>query len=224
MSPLPGILAVGGAWLAYFSIHSLLASRTVKQWVATHRPALVPAYRLFYNFLAVTLLLPLLWLTYRFRGTPVWAWTGAWAYLADGLLLTALVGFLWSLRYYDMQIFLGLRQWRERVTDPGEPGPLCLSPLHRYVRHPWYTLGLMIVWTRDMDAVWLISAVAITGYFLVGSRLEERKLLLQYGEAYRLYRDRVPAFLPWIGRALSRAEAQQLTDLACQPGNPDRRR
>ena len=148
------------------------------------------------------------------QGGPLWACSGAWGYAADSGLLLALAGFVWSLRYYDTRIFLGLHQWCHGTKDPGEPGPLCLSPLHRYVRHPWYALGLLIVWTRDIDWAWLASALLITGYFVAGSRLEEQKLLIQYGEAYRRYRRRVPAFLPWFGRTLNRADADELTHLA----------
>jgi hypothetical protein len=67
-----------------------------------------------------------------------------------------------------------------------------LSAAHRYVRHPWYSFGLVIVWTRDMNAAMLVSALAITIYFVVGSRLEERKLIEIHGDTYRRYRSRLP--------------------------------
>ena len=46
-----GALAVG--WLGYFAVHSAAASLAVKRWVARSYPALVPAYRIVYNALAV---------------------------------------------------------------------------------------------------------------------------------------------------------------------------
>jgi hypothetical protein len=67
-----------------------------------------------------------------------------------------------------------------------------LSTAHRHVRHPWYSFGLVIVWTRDMNAAMLVSALAITLYFVAGSRLEERKLIETHGDTYRRYRERVP--------------------------------
>jgi hypothetical protein len=58
-----------------------------------------------------------------------------------------------------------------------------LSSLHRFVWHPWYSLGLVIIWTRDMAPTFLVTAVMITLYFAVRSGLEERKLLVYHGEA-----------------------------------------
>ena len=82
-----------------------------------------------------------------------------------------------------------------------------LSAAHRYVRHPWYSFGLVIVWTRDMNAAMLVSALAITIYFVAGSRLEERKLIETHGDTYRRYRERVPGLLPLPSKRLGRAEA-----------------
>ncbi|MHB1591755.1 MAG: methyltransferase family protein, partial [Sulfuricella sp.] len=100
------------SWLGYFALHSALASLRVKSWVALHCPERMPLYRLSFNILAVFMLLPILWLMVRNPGPALWAWQGLGAWLANGLALAALFGFMKSLKYYDTQEFLGLRQWK----------------------------------------------------------------------------------------------------------------
>jgi len=198
------------AWLGYFAGHSVLASLTVKRWVAGRWPDWMPAYRLFFNAAAVVLILPPLALTYRQRGPWLWEWTGPAWWVANGLAVAAAFGFLHSLRWYDGAEFLGLRQWRGRVRAVEDQERFHLSPLHRWVRHPWYSLGLVLVWTRDMDASLLVTAVMISLYFVLGSMLEERKLMHYHGEVYRLYRRLVPALIPRPWRHLSPDQAQEL--------------
>jgi len=197
-------------WLAYFLIHSLLASLTVKQWVARKRPDWMPGYRLFFNISATLLLAPPLVMTFAFRGEPLWQWSGVGFWLANGLALAAIWGIFWSMRYYDGQEFLGLRQLRDRVRSVEDQENLHISPVHRYVRHPWYFLGLLLIWSRDMDPAFLTSALAMTVYFIVGSRLEERKLMQYHGAAYKEYRGKVAGLLPLPWKVLSKADAQRL--------------
>ncbi|MDX1594764.1 MAG: hypothetical protein R3298_10965 [Gammaproteobacteria bacterium] len=201
-------------WIGYFALHSLLASLRCKRAVAAHWPTAMPAYRLAYNGLAVLLLLPPAWLMLSWDGPWLWRWTGPWGWLADGLGLFALALFAWSLGGYDTGEFSGLRQWRSRRRGSEDEGRLRISTLHRYVRHPWYFCALLLIWTRDMDAARLLSAALATGYFVIGSRLEEHKLLVFHGEAYRRYRKRVPGLLPWRGRALDDAAVRQIERLA----------
>jgi len=194
------------AWLLYFTLHSVLASYAAKHWTATHWPGFAPYYRLAYNLAATLLLIPPLWLLHTSQAAPLWTWHGAGRWLADGLALAAISGFWWSLRYYDTREFLGLR----RTPPLAGPPRLALSPLHRFVRHPWYFFALIIIWTRDMDPAWLVSGVAITLYFAIGSRLEEQKLVVEFGELYRRYQRRVPGLFPLPGRYLSRAETAEI--------------
>lgn len=63
-----------------------------------------------------------------------------------------------------------------------------------------------------MNAARLVSALAITAYFVIGSRLEEQKLIARFGEAYRRYRDRVPGLLPRPWRTLRREDARRLLE------------
>lgn len=197
-------------WLAYAVLHSLLAALTVKAWVTRRWPGFAPYYRLTYNAIALIALLPLVWATYVIPGEWLWRWTGLAAWIANGLALAALAGFWFSSGTYDMGEFLGIRPLREKRRDATEHEGLHISPLHRYVRHPWYALGLLLIWTRDMNGPLLVSAGAITLYFLIGSRYEERKLEAHFGAAYRDYKEKVPGLIPLPWKNLSAAEADLL--------------
>lgn len=214
MDPTLHLALVAAAWAAYGALHSLLASTAVKRRFAAAFPARAPAYRLLYNAAALLLLVPVAWPVLAWDGPPVLAWRGPWEWAANAAALLALAGFAWSLRFYSGQDFLGLRQWREGDASPREREGFVISPLHRWVRHPWYSLGLLLLWTRDLDAAQLVSAGCITLYFVIGSRLEEEKLVDLYGDAYRRYRERVPALLPRPWRRLPREEAARLAAAA----------
>ena len=194
-------------WLAYFGLHSLLASLRVKEWVARKLPEIMPAYRL---LSATILLAPPLWLTFRFEGPPVFVWPDPLRWLSLLMTVTALAAFFWSLRYYDTREFLGLRQWYARENRVEDQERFRISPMHRFVRHPWYSLALVLVWCRDMNAAMLVSSIAISAYFVVGSHLEERKLIQYHGEVYRKYRNLVPGLIPLPWRYLDRAATAAL--------------
>ena len=188
------------SWLGYFLIHSLTASLVFKKWAATTVPGLFPVYyRLFFNAMSVLLFIPMLLMMQEFSGYVVWQWQGVALYFANGLALLAVLGFIWSMRFYDGMDFLGFGQIKSQQKDIQDKEKLCISPLHRMVRHPWYFFALVIIWTRDMDSAFLVSAVCMTLYFIFGSMLEERKLLVFHGEAYRQYMRYVPGLcpLPW---------------------------
>lgn len=201
-------------WLAYFILHSTLASLHAKRWFASKFPRFTPAYRLAYNVLAIALLIPPLWMMWSMDWPSLWMWSGIWQWLATGLALLAISGFLWSLRYYSGADFLGLEQLQHQVRTADTQGPFTISPLHRFVRHPWYFFGLVIIWTRDMDAAFLLTATLITLYFIIGSHLEENKLIQHYGDAYRRYQQLVPGLVPLPWRFLDKETQQQLLQLS----------
>lgn len=204
------VTLVGVLWLAFFLLHSFTASLTLKYWVARRFAKLMPAYRLMFNLLSALLLLPILLLSYHWRGELLWQWGPAVGGLMSIIAVATLVAFLFSLRYYDMAAFMGLRQWRERNARAEDQEQFVIGEFHRFVRHPWYTMAIVLIWCREPDLMMLTNAILITAYFVVGSRLEERKLLHYHGEIYRRYRQRVPALLPRPWRYLSRAEAREL--------------
>jgi len=209
--PDPQILLLIFSWLAYFCLHSLMASIWVKQYVAARWPGVMPGYRLAFNVLAVLLLAVPLGLTLHGSGPWIWRWSGLASGVALALSAAAVVGFLWSLKFYDGSEFLGLRQLKEHNTSVDDQEQFQLSPLHRWVRHPWYFFALVIIWTRDMNLEMLITAILMTLYFIIGSRLEERKLERYHGEVYRRYQRQVPGLVPLPWKHLRDSDVKTLT-------------
>ena len=173
----------------------------------------MPAYRLCFNGLATFLLIPPLWLSFTLPGPLFWQWSGAFWWVANSLALLALMGVVWSMQDYDSGEFLGIRQWRDQEMSVEDQEGFHVSPLHRFVRHPWYSLSMVLIWTRDMDLAFFTTAVVITIYFVIGARLEERKLIIYHGEKYRRYRELVPGLFPLPWRYLSTDQAKELQGL-----------
>lgn len=208
------LVLLAALWLGYFALHSVLASLRLKNWFVQRFPERMPLYRLGFNALAVFTLLPILWLTFRYHGPTLWAWRGLGAWLSNGLALAALCGFIASLKHYDTQEFLGLSQWKSRSKGVQDQEGFHLSPYHRYVRHPWYFFGLVLVWTRDMNTAMFLSAVLVTIYLIIGSRLEERKLVVYRGDIYRRYVKKVSGLIPLPWKTITAQEAAELVKAA----------
>jgi protein-S-isoprenylcysteine O-methyltransferase Ste14 len=198
------------AWVGFAALHSALASFAVKRWAARRWPAIAPWYRLAFNGVALATVAPIIWFSYAIDSPPLWQWSGPWRWLSHGLALAAIVGFIAVARSYDVPTFLGLRQIREGDRNADGHEGFRLSPFHRCVRHPWYFLGLVLVWTGDKTLPLLVSSVAISAYFVIGSRLEDAKLIALYGHAYRRYMARLPGLLPRPGKCLSEEEAREI--------------
>lgn len=217
-SSAPFLLAMG--FLVYFCIHSVLASLWAKKYVARRCPSFMPAYRITFNIAAIILLLPLVWVMRHFPGPLLWHWQGYWSWAMNILGAVAVAGFILALKGYDGAEFIGIRQWRKRELSINDQEQFHISTLHRFVRHPWYFLLLVMLWTRDIHLAQLIVYSLVTLYFVIGSRLEEQKLVQYHGEAYHRYRKLVPGLVPLPWHYLNRKTATELVQLARQQRGP----
>lgn len=188
-------------WLSFGWAHSVLAGERAKRqlhWVFG------AAYRMGYNIFAVVHIAVILvggrYLladASRFalpstaeQTLTVLQWGGA-AVLGVALL------------QYDLGRFSGLTQLRSRLgaRAVAEDEPLHVTGLHRLVRHPLYTGAFLFLWGAVRTEFDFATALWGCLYLVIGTYFEERKLLTRYGEDYAQYKKRVPAYVPWKGRA-----------------------
>ena len=55
---------------------------------------------------------------------------------------------------------------------------------------------MLLIWSRDQGAYSLVSSTILTLYLVIGAHVEERRLVMHFGESYNEYRRRVPMFIP----------------------------
>jgi methanethiol S-methyltransferase len=191
-----GPLAIAAGVIVYGAVHSLLASVGVKRWARVRfGPRTDRFYRLAYNAFAVVSFLPVFALLVLLPGTQLYQLRMPWSALAIMGQVAALILLIVGLLQTDTWSFLGLRQVME--GPPIEPAHLIVTGLYRWVRHPLYTAGLLLIWlTPVMTTSVLALNLALTLYILVGSRLEERRLAAEFGQTYANYRAAVPGLIP----------------------------
>jgi methanethiol S-methyltransferase len=190
------VAAILGYASFYGLLHSLLASERAK---ALARRAFGPAadhwYRLAFNVLAGAALVPgsalLLWLP----DSPLYEFASPWRWLALLGQAGALAGMVYAVWLTGAWHFLGLRQIAGGTGDAS--GRLVLAGLYRVVRHPIYTLGLVVMWLTPRMTVNVFALfAAFTVYIVIGTFFEERRLVREHGENYREDRRRVPRLIP----------------------------
>lgn len=197
-----------GLWIGYFVIHSFLAAEISKSWFKSTFRNAGHIYRISYNIIASILLIPMLYYIYFVPSKDIIEWSGVYLFIGNAAALIAFSGFIYSLKFYRGMDFFGINQFRHKTTT--ETGLFVISPLHRFVRHPWYLFALIIIWTRDMNVHFLLSACLMTAYFFIGSHFEERKLISHFGNRYREYITKVPRIFPSYRRYLTAAQATNL--------------
>jgi protein-S-isoprenylcysteine O-methyltransferase Ste14 len=73
--------------------------------------------------------------------------------------------------------------------------------MHGYVRHPLYLGAYLYLLGGATSEFGMLTAFWGCFYLLVGTWFEERGLVAQYGRAYEEYKQKVPAIIPFKGRA-----------------------
>jgi len=198
-APFAVALLINTALLGLFAIqHSVMARPAFKRWWTRFVPPVIE--RSTYVLLASLVLLLMYW-QWRTMPAVVWQVDQAavrvllWTLFAAGWATVLAATFM--INHFEL---FGLRQvfaaWR---GSPSRETGFQATWLYRLVRHPLMLGFLIAFWaTPSMTAGHLLFAIGTTGYILIALQIEERDLVAQLGDSYRVYRNSVPMLIPGL--------------------------
>jgi len=198
----PAVLTVILLFLAFAVQHSLTLSHPFRDLLIHHlgEAFYQGPYRLLFTVVNLILAALLLTCLGRLPDRPLPPLPEGAAAALRLLQVLGLLVLFQAGRSLDLAELVGLRQflaWRRGHRPPAPT--LVRDGIYGRVRHPLYLGCMLLLWgephllaTRNR----LLLTVLASLYFVVGSMLEERRLLREFPEAYRRYRTEVPAFVP----------------------------
>jgi len=172
-------------------LHSLLAMDRVKTVL---HPIISPRYyRLLYSLLSTFLLIPLFYLPWP-QGT-VYQIASPWSLVCHALQIIGILGFGWSARHTNLGVFLG---WPPPKHTHQSNTALVTSGPYKLCRHPLYFFGsLIFVAHPQMSHTLALITLWMVLYFWIGSYIEERRLVQQFGDQYIQYQTSTPRLIPF---------------------------
>ena len=187
--------------MVFFIQHSGMVRPSFRSWFSSFLPR--PYHPAVYSIASGMVLsaMILLWqespiVLFQLRGSlrvPPWACS-----------LLAVGGFIWGVRALGAFDPFGVepmvRHLRNRQPPP--PQNLVLRGPYLWVRHPLYLFMVVLFWSvPELHPDRLLFNMLWTVWIVLGSFLEEKDLVAEFGEGYRLYQKSVPMLLPWKGPA-----------------------
>lgn len=183
-----GVLA--GGWIAYLTLHSVLASETLKRSAQQGLGKYYRFYRLGYSIIATAGLVVLLIINGSIPAEYFFEPSGIPRFFSLVLTTSGVIIMQRAFRNYRLKAFLGFVPEENRLRRSG---------ILAWVRHPIYS-GLILITLGFFlfipNLPTLITCSSILLYLPIGIYLEEKKLIGEFGEAYVNYRKEVPALLP----------------------------
>lgn len=183
-------------------IHSAMISMTVTEYLKKRLGHGFRFYRLLYNLIAILTFIPVVLFTASIQTQAIFRWSG---YLKIGQVLLLVISFVLFYsggRHYNALQFLGIKQIRDGTSNMliSGTGGLDTSGILGITRHPWYLAAIIVIWARQLDISAIVTNILLTSYLIVGTYLEEKKLIREFGDTYKDYQKSVSMLIPykWI--------------------------
>ena len=186
-------------WTAFCVLHSLMITPVFIDFVKKNTGTSYRYYRLFYNIFSILFLVPVVIYSYSIMEKPFFTWHGYYLSIRYLMLLGGLWIFYAGSRHYNMRTFLGINQIHEGVNHGliNTSGKIEKGGIMGVVRHPFYSGSFLLIWAGNLDTTRLIINIILSLYLVVGTVLEEQKLLAEFGDVYRNYQKEVSMLFPW---------------------------
>lgn len=181
-------------WVIYCVAHSVLAAASCKLFFQKKAGKYFRYYRLSYSIFAAISLLLLLYYQFSFKSLRLF-YSVITVWLSFFILVLPGVAIMLLAIYKYFRLLSGIRS----LYQAKQSAELKTDGMHTYMRHPLYSGTLLFIWGLFFIFPLLnnlISVIIITLYVLIGIEYEERKLIIEFGDAYKNYSLKVPRLIP----------------------------
>jgi protein-S-isoprenylcysteine O-methyltransferase Ste14 len=193
--------------IAWCVLHSGMISLSATDYLQKRLGSNFRFYRLFFNLTSFLTLVPVVLFATSVRTQVIFAWTGYARIFQLTLLGIAFLLLFLGGRHYDARQLIGIKQIRDGnssklISDKNE---FDTSGILGMTRHPWYLAVILLIWSRPLDASVIVVNTILTAYLIVGTYLEEKKLIREFGDKYRTYQKQVSMLIPlkWLTSKLN---------------------
>jgi len=192
-------LLIASLWIAYCLLHSFLITTSFTNLMTRLLKDYYAFYRIFFVIISVVLLIPLINYTDQLDSNIIITYSPPLNIIQYALTLGSLLMFFWAFFLdYDSLSFFGIRQILNFGKKINSPGELKRNGLLGVVRHPMYFALIAYLWCQVFTTADIIVNIVLTIYVIMGTIIEEKKLILEFGDAYVKYQQEVPMLIPFI--------------------------
>lgn len=182
--------------LAFFFQHSCMVRQPFRQFLKHFMP--LHYHGAFYTLASGGTLMVLL-IFWQDSGIVLLNFEGGLYWLIKFIFISGVAGFIWGVRALKSFDAFGIRPIMARHENrPERAVPLSIRGPYRWVRHPLYFCALVLVWFCPViTADRMLFNIICTLWVVVGTKLEERDLVSEFGSTYQEYQRKVPMLIPW---------------------------
>jgi len=193
-------LLIALMWAGYCLLHSFLISIKFTDLMTRWLKDYYAFYRIFYISISLVLLIPLINYTAQLDNNIIIIYGQTLNIVRYILISGSLLMFFWAFFFnYDSLSFFGIRQalnfGKIRKIDPSEE--VKRNGLLGIIRHPMYFSLMIYLWCQTFRMSDIVVNIVLTIYIIMATRLEEKKLVLEFGDTYVKYQQEVPMFIPF---------------------------
>ena len=187
-------------WAGYCALHSYLISIRFTNLMTRLLKNYYAFYRICYVLISFILLVPLINITGQIDNQVIKTYSLSLTIVRYVLISSSLLMFFWAFFFnYDSLSFFGIRQilnfWKDKKINPSDE--VKKNGLLGIIRHPMYFALILYLWCQTFRVSDIVVNIVLTIYIIIGTRLEEKKLVLEFGDTYVRYQQEVPMLIPF---------------------------
>ena len=193
-------LLIALLWAGYCVLHSYLISTRFTNLMNRVLKKYYAFYRLFYILISLFLLIPLINYTTKLDHKVIIDYGQYLDILRYILISGSLLMFFWAFFFnYHSLSFFGIRQILNagKIKKSNPSDEIKRSGLLGIMRHPMYFALIIYLWCQTHKMSDIVVNIVLTVYIVIGTVLEGKKLVLEFGEAYIKYQKEVPMLIPF---------------------------